>query len=200
VLGAEGMAKLVTAGSTERWRVALGLAGYAGLRLGEIRALMWGNIDFEAATISVRRSMLPDGTPKAPKTEAGERAVPLLPALRRLLVEWKLRSPHARADDLVIGTADGSRSPRGTFAACSTTRKKGSVSAQLRIAFLGTPYGTRSPRCSPPTSSCPRRRLPSSSATRTPASRLRVYARDGRDPAAVVQDVLARAGKAQVGA
>jgi integrase len=36
--------------------------------------------------------MLPDGTPKQPKTDAGARAVPVLPALRRLLIAWKLRS------------------------------------------------------------------------------------------------------------
>jgi hypothetical protein len=33
----------------------------------------------------------------------------MLPALRRLLVAWKLRSPHARPGDLVIVTADGLR-------------------------------------------------------------------------------------------
>jgi len=33
--------------------------------------------------------------------------VTLLPALRRLLVAWKLRAPHSRPHDLVVGTADG---------------------------------------------------------------------------------------------
>src|SRR4051794_22558884 len=33
--------------------------------------------------------------------------VPLLPALRRLLVAWKLRTSHSKPHELVIGTADG---------------------------------------------------------------------------------------------
>ena len=89
--------RLVAAGTSERWRAALGLAGYAGLRLGEIRALTWGDVDLEAGTIAVRRSLLPDGTPKAPKTEAGVAHRADAPALRRLLVEWKLAgAAHAR--------------------------------------------------------------------------------------------------------
>ncbi len=107
VLTGQVMAKLVAAGSTERWRAAIALAGYGGLRLGEIRALTWADVDLKANTIAVRRSLLPDGTAKAPKTEAGERIVPLLPALRRELLVWKLKAPHKRPRDLIIGTADG---------------------------------------------------------------------------------------------
>lgn len=107
VLDAATMAALVGQGQTERWRAALGLAGYAGLRLGELRALTWNDIDFEAGTVAVQRSALPDGTMKPPKTEAGVRVVPLLPVLRRLLVAWKLRSPCAQRHDLVLCTAEG---------------------------------------------------------------------------------------------
>ena len=107
VLDADAIAKLVAAGSSDRWRAALGLAGYAGLRLGEIRALTWADVDRKAGTVTIRRSLLPDGTPKAPKTEAGARTVPMLPALRRVLVAWQVRSPHKRPHDLVVGTAKG---------------------------------------------------------------------------------------------
>src|SRR5205814_1471657 len=95
------------AGSTERWMVALGLAGYAGLRLGEIRALTWSDVDLATDTLTVRRSLLPDGTPKHPKTMAGTRSLPVLPALRRALVAWKLRSPHTRPCDFVVCAAGG---------------------------------------------------------------------------------------------
>src|SRR5439155_5824171 len=90
-----------------RWRAALALAGYAGLRLGEIRALRWLDLDLTAGTVRVERSLLPDGTPKTPKTSAGVRTIPLLPALRRQLIAWRLRSPQTRPGDLVIATADG---------------------------------------------------------------------------------------------
>ena len=52
VLDADVLAKLVAAGSSERWRAALGLAGYAGLRLGEIRGLRWADVDREAGTVA----------------------------------------------------------------------------------------------------------------------------------------------------
>ena len=35
------------------------------------------------------------------------RPVPILPALRKLLVAWRLRSPHTRPADVVICTAEG---------------------------------------------------------------------------------------------
>jgi integrase len=92
VLDANATAKLVAEAASERWRAAVGLAGYAGLRLG-IRALTWSDVDLGAGTLTLRRSV-PDGTAQAPKTEAGARSVPILPALRRLLVSWKLRTPR----------------------------------------------------------------------------------------------------------
>ena len=64
------MSKLIAAASTERWKAGLALAGLGGLRLGEVRGLQWGDIDLAGNTISVRRSLLPDGTAKATKTEA----------------------------------------------------------------------------------------------------------------------------------
>jgi integrase len=64
-------------------------------------------VSLETGAVSVTRSMLRDGAEKAPKTAAGVRAVPLLPALRRLLVAWRPASPHTRPGDFVIGTADG---------------------------------------------------------------------------------------------
>ena len=97
--------KLIAAASTERWKAGLGLAGLGGLRLGEVRGLQWGDIDLAGNTISVRRSLLPDGTAKATKTEAGERTVALFPELRRLLVAWKVKSPFTDREDYVLCTA-----------------------------------------------------------------------------------------------
>jgi integrase len=124
-LAAETVDRFVAAASSLRWKTAFGLAGYAGLRLGEIRALRWQDIDLDAGTITVSRSALPDGTIKQPKTRAGVRDVPLLPALRRILVSWKLESPRSQPSDFVVATADGlpaqERTIRRAFAA---TRKR----------------------------------------------------------------------------
>src|SRR5207253_1615050 len=67
----------------------------------------WADVDLTANTITVRRSLLPKGTAKSTKTEAGERTVPILPALRREILVWKLKATHTRPSDLLIGTADG---------------------------------------------------------------------------------------------
>ena len=52
----------LNAGGSERWKATFGLAADGGLRLGEIRGLQWSSIDLDAGTITVSRSLLPDGT------------------------------------------------------------------------------------------------------------------------------------------
>ena len=107
VLDGAGWSKLIAAASTLRWRVAIALAGYAGLRLGEVRGLRWADVDLDANVVHVRRSLLPDGTPVPTKTEAGCRSIPMVPALRRALVTWKVKSPYTAPDDYIIVAAGG---------------------------------------------------------------------------------------------
>jgi integrase len=199
VLDAEAMARLVAAGGSERWRAALALAGYAGLRLGELRALRWSDLDLPAGTLTVRRSLLPDGTPKAPKTAAGERTIPLLPALRRELVAWRLRSPHTRPGDLVIATADGhpvqERNLRRALDDAKTTAKLSTTDKRLSWHALRHSFASML---------ATDLELPATTLARLTGHAdagftLRVYARDGRDEAAVVKDVLSRAASAKVG-
>lgn len=64
------MEKLVAAAATERWRAATALAGFAGLRLGEIRGLRSSDVDLDGNALTISRSLLPGGTAKPPKTEA----------------------------------------------------------------------------------------------------------------------------------
>jgi len=65
------------------WATAL----YAGLRLGELRALQWRDVDFERGTIRVERSMDRKEGAIEPKSAAGRRSVPLPAALREQLPE-----------------------------------------------------------------------------------------------------------------
>ena len=63
---------------------------YTGMRKGELLALRWEDIDFEAGLIEVSKSVYHVGNNpqiKAPKTEAGKRSVILLDALREVLTE-----------------------------------------------------------------------------------------------------------------
>jgi integrase len=71
-------------------RALWGCAFYAGLRRGELRALLWENVDLASGVIRVERSMNSYGEAGEPKTRAGRRSVPIVAALRDLLVEHKL--------------------------------------------------------------------------------------------------------------
>jgi integrase len=66
-------------------RTALGLAAYAGLRMGEARALEVRDIDLAGDRILVRRAFSEDQV-LSPKS-SHERVVPLLPELRSILAE-----------------------------------------------------------------------------------------------------------------
>jgi len=199
VLDDKTIYRLVAAGSSERWKGAIGLAGYAGLRLGEIRALTWADVDFDASTITVRRSLLPDGTPKAPKTEAGNRNVPLLPALRRLLVAWKLRSQRTRPQDLIVCTASGDhvqeRNLRRALEAAKTEAKLDEIEDRLSWHSLRHSYASTLATDLDLQATTLARLTGHTDAGFT----LRVYARDARDDAAVVEDVLARAAEGGIG-
>jgi len=50
--------------------------------LRQPRGLRWADVDLEGNSVTVSRSLLPDSTAKPPKTEAGRRTIPMLPALR----------------------------------------------------------------------------------------------------------------------
>ena len=151
VLDDAGVAALLAAGSTDRWRVALALAGYGGLRLGEVRGLRWKDIDLAADLIHVRRSLLPDGTAKSPKTEAAARPVPILPALRKRLVAWRLRSPHARPADVVICTAEGRPVQERNLRRALDAANGAAGRTRSRGGTRGTRSGTRSLRRLQPT-------------------------------------------------
>jgi integrase len=198
-LDAEPLDRLVAAADSERWRAAFGLAAYAGLRLGEVRALRWQDIDLEASAVTVRRSLLPDGTDKTTKTDAGERTVPLLPSLGRLLLAWKLRAPHSRPDDLVIGTAD-----RGPIQERSVRRALDRAKTAAGLDGLDERLSMHSLRHSFASMLATNLELPPTTLAQLighadAGFTLRVYARDTRDTAAVVSDVLDRAASAGVG-
>lgn len=75
------------------------IAKYAGLRRGEILGLRFGDIDRDAKTIRVERSVYYVGNQphvKAPKTKAGIRTVPLIDALALIL-------PEGKPNDYVFG-------------------------------------------------------------------------------------------------
>jgi integrase len=70
------------------WAAAL----YAGLRAGELQGLAWDQVDLGSGVIRVERAWDPKSHQFiAPKSAAGRRRVPVIPILRDLLVDQKLR-------------------------------------------------------------------------------------------------------------
>jgi integrase len=72
-------------------RAIYATALYAGLRLGELQALQWDDIDLTGNLIQVKRSWDRQAGFVAPKSRAGHRRVPVTATLRRELLNHRLR-------------------------------------------------------------------------------------------------------------
>lgn len=83
------------------WATAL----YAGLRRGELMALRWQDVDFDAGSIRVERGWDSAQGPIEPKSRAGRRRVPMAQPLRAHLPAHRLAQGSGTA--LVFGRADG---------------------------------------------------------------------------------------------
>lgn len=84
-----------------RWRPLLLVAVFAGLRSSELRGLRWQDVDLDARAISVRQRADEFGDIGRPKSEAGERTIPVPPLVINALKEWKLayNRPTAGRDE-----------------------------------------------------------------------------------------------------
>jgi integrase len=76
-----------------RWRPLLLTAIFCGLRGSELRGLRWQDVDIDARAIHVRQRADRYHEIGRPKSEAGERAVPLPAPVLNALREWKLACP-----------------------------------------------------------------------------------------------------------
>lgn len=78
-----------------RYRPALVTMIFTGLRSSELRALLWEDIDLNRAVVTVRRRVDRYNDMGMPKSEAGQRSVPLPPIVVNTLKEWKLACPKS---------------------------------------------------------------------------------------------------------
>jgi integrase len=97
-------AQRLIAAVPERDRPVWATALYAGLRRGELMALRWGDVDLAAGVIRVERSYDDKGRVEVePKSRAGRRTVPIVGALRDILVDHKAR--QGQDGGLVFGSS-----------------------------------------------------------------------------------------------
>jgi integrase len=92
-----------------RWRPFLLVAIRCGLRASELRGLPWSDVDFKKGEIHVRQRADAYNKIGPPKSEAGERAVPIPPTTLQALKEWKLKCPRNARRELqyVFPNGDG---------------------------------------------------------------------------------------------
>jgi integrase len=90
-----------------RWRPIILTAIFTGLRSSELRGLRWADIDFKSNELHVRQRVDQYRKFGAPKSESGERTIPLPPIVANMLKEWKLACPKGEPG-LVFPTGKGS--------------------------------------------------------------------------------------------
>jgi integrase len=98
-----------------RWRPLLLTAIFCGLRSSdELRGLRWQHIDFAAKEIHVRQRADRYHAIGRPKSEAGERTVPIPAPVLNALREWKLTCPKGELD-LAFPNVKGKIESRGNI-------------------------------------------------------------------------------------
>jgi integrase len=85
--------KAIVEAAEGRWRPFLMTAVLTGLRASELRGLRWEDVDLKKADLHVRQRADRYQEIGKPKTEAGDRTVPLPSKLLAVLREWKLKCP-----------------------------------------------------------------------------------------------------------
>src|SRR5262249_12763812 len=90
--------KRIIGAAKGRWRPLLLTAIFAGLRASELRGLRWQDIDLKKGELHVRQRADKFRKIAPPKSEAGERTVPLPLMVVNTLREWRLACPKGELD------------------------------------------------------------------------------------------------------
>jgi integrase len=108
-------AEALIAAVPERDRAIWATAMYAGLRLGELRALRDEDVDLAGGVIRVERGWDPSVGAIELKSRAGRRKVPIAAVLRDHLVEHRMRSDRTGSELIFGNTRHRARSPGTCF-------------------------------------------------------------------------------------
>ncbi len=83
--------------ATGRYRPLIVTMIFTGIRSSEARGLRWEDVDLKKCVLHVRQRADRYGDVGMPKSEAGQRTVPLPPIAVNTLKEWKLACPKSEA-------------------------------------------------------------------------------------------------------
>lgn len=87
------------------FRTMVFLAASTGLRVSELLALKWADLDFVAGEINLRRAIFHQVI-GAMKTETSRKPLPLDSGLAKVLTEWRAHSAYNQSDDWVFASPD----------------------------------------------------------------------------------------------
>ena len=102
VLGIDEVRRLLRA-LNPRERTLVLIAAGTGLRMSELFALKWKDVDFDANQLSVTRSIV-DQVVGPCKTEASQKPVPLDPCLAKALSRWRRRTRYREPEDWIFAS------------------------------------------------------------------------------------------------
>ena len=117
-----------------RWRPIILTAIFTGLRASELRGLRWADVDLKKGELHVRQRADRYNVIGRPKSESGERTVPLPPIVANALKELKLASRESGAGIVFV-------SSRGHIRNHSNIVKYALIPAQI-AAGVTKPDGT----------------------------------------------------------
>jgi integrase len=141
VFSAAEVRALVRAASTELYGTVFLAAAFTGLRMGELLALRWGEVDFAAETIRVVRGVTVGGesSPKSGKA----RSVPMVNEVATALARLSQRERFTTDSDLVFaGAAGGHLDSKDLRAAYKAALDRAGL-RRLRFHDLRHTFGTR---------------------------------------------------------
>ncbi len=148
VLDPDEIASLVAAAENRQDGTLYLVGAFTGLRLGELRGLRWGDVDFDGETIRVRRNWThgQEGTPKSGR----DRAVPMFAEVADALAALRQRERLTGDHDLVfcdgIGRHLGYKSLKRRY---KDSLERASL-RPLRFHDLRHTFGTRAIRVADP--------------------------------------------------
>lgn len=81
------------------------IAAATGLRVSELLAIQWGDVNFAAGELNLSRGIVSQHIGPL-KTETSRKPVPMDSALAAALLDWRERCPYNQDSDYVFASAD----------------------------------------------------------------------------------------------